>query len=138
MSLTAQCALHPTLTPKPALWDYPSRCKILGQVPGIGLREIELFKPEIDQRFRATNRLTRRPTNETASIITATVITGFFKSKESGDELYVFTIDGSVVCFGSINLEHHKLVSLFVSPEQSGKGIGQCMLEFLYTFRSER
>jgi len=53
------------------------------------------------------------------------------RNKESGDELYVFTIDGSVVCFGSINLEDHKLVSLFVSPEQSGKGIGQSMLEFL-------
>lgn len=57
----------------------------------------------------------------------------FLKNKESGDEQYVFTIDGSVVCFGSINLEHHKLVSLFVSPEQSGKGIGQSMLEFLFT-----
>jgi|SRR5690554_2754370 len=55
----------------------------------------------------------------------------FLKNKESGDEQYVFTIDGNVVCFGSINLERHTLVSLFVSPEQSGKGIGQRMLEFL-------
>lgn len=57
----------------------------------------------------------------------------FLKSKESGDEQYVFTIDGNVVCFGSINPERHKLVSLFVSPEQSGKGIGQSMLDFLVT-----
>ncbi len=55
----------------------------------------------------------------------------FLKSKESGDEQYVFTHEGSVVCFGSINLERRKLVALFVSPEQSGKGIGQSMLEFL-------
>lgn len=55
----------------------------------------------------------------------------FLKGKDSGDEQYVFSLDGSVVCFGSINLEHHKLVSLFVAPEQSGKGIGQSMLEFL-------
>lgn len=55
----------------------------------------------------------------------------FVKNKESGDEQYVFTVAGNVAGFGSINLEHHKLVSLFVSPEQSGKGIGQSMLEFL-------
>ena len=55
----------------------------------------------------------------------------FCKNSESGDEQYVFTISGKVVCFGSINLEQQTLVSLFVYPEQSGKGIGQSMLEFL-------
>ncbi|WP_373568204.1 GNAT family N-acetyltransferase [Marinimicrobium sp. ABcell2] len=55
----------------------------------------------------------------------------FLKSKESGDEQYVFTLEGKVVCFGSVNLGSHKLVSLFVSPEHSGKSIGQSMLEFL-------
>lgn len=61
----------------------------------------------------------------------------FLKNKENGDEQYVFTIDDSVVCFGSINLERHKLVSLFVSPDQSGGGIGQSMLEFLVTRAKE-
>lgn len=55
----------------------------------------------------------------------------FRKSKESGDEQYVIIIDGDVVCFGSINLERHTLVSLFVSPRHSGKGIGERMVKFL-------
>ncbi len=55
----------------------------------------------------------------------------FRKSKESGDEQYVLTMDGNVVCFGSINLESHTLVSLFVSPHHSGKGVGECMIKFL-------
>ncbi len=55
----------------------------------------------------------------------------FHENNKNGDDQYVFTINGKVVCFGSINLERHTLVSLFVSPEQSGKGIGKSMLEFL-------
>lgn len=55
----------------------------------------------------------------------------FRKSKDSGDQQYVLVGDGNVVCFGSINLERHTLVSLFVSPQHSGKGIGERMIKFL-------
>ncbi len=55
----------------------------------------------------------------------------FHKNKEGGDDQYVYVVHGEIVCFGSLNLEKHTLVSLFVSPEQSGKSIGQIMLDFL-------
>ncbi len=55
----------------------------------------------------------------------------FKLGKEKGDEQYVFTKDGRIICFGCINLSSEKLVSLFVHPEFSGQNIGQMMLEYV-------
>ena len=55
----------------------------------------------------------------------------FKLAEERGDDQYVFTRDGRIVCFGSINLLSGKLVSLFVHPEFSGQDIGRLMLEYL-------
>ena len=88
----------------------------------------------MDKVFRASARTfcSRSYNNQVIESWTGTPSPDrFHKNNESGDEQYVFTIADKVVCFGSINLKRHTLVSLFVSPEQSGKGIGQSMLEFL-------
>lgn len=37
-----------------------------------------------------------------------------------------------MICFGSLNIEKQLLVSLFVSPEYAGKGVGQEMIEYLF------
>lgn len=55
----------------------------------------------------------------------------FVKSANDGNHQYVLLIDDVVVCFGSINLEKQLLVSLFVSPDYAGQGLGQRMIEFL-------
>ncbi|MDP5188907.1 GNAT family N-acetyltransferase [Rheinheimera baltica] len=55
----------------------------------------------------------------------------FVKGAKEGNNQYVLLKDDVVVCFGSINLEKKLLVSLFVSPEFVGQGVGQIMIEFL-------
>ena len=55
----------------------------------------------------------------------------FKLGKEKGDEQYVFTKDGRIICFGCINLASEKLVSLFVESEFSGQNVGEMMLEYL-------
>ena len=55
----------------------------------------------------------------------------FKLGKEKGDEQYVFTKDGRIICFGCINLSSEKLVSLFVHPEFSGQNVGEMMLEYV-------
>lgn len=56
----------------------------------------------------------------------------FVKGANDGDQQYVLLVDHVVVCFGSINLERKLIVSLFVSPEFVGQGLGQRMLNFLF------
>lgn len=55
----------------------------------------------------------------------------FVHSAEEGSEQYVTLLGGKVVCFGELNIEKQLLLSLFVSPEHAGKGVGQEMIEFL-------
>jgi GNAT superfamily N-acetyltransferase len=55
----------------------------------------------------------------------------FKLGKEKGDEQYVFTREGRIICFGCINLSSEKLVSLFVHPEFSGRNIGRMMLKYV-------
>jgi len=50
----------------------------------------------------------------------------FARGADDGNQQYVLLMEGNVVCFGSL------LVSLFVSPEYAGQGLGQQMIEFLF------
>jgi len=56
----------------------------------------------------------------------------FIKGANDGNQQYVLLVDEVVVCFGSINIERKLLVSLFVSPEFVGQGLGQIMINFLF------
>jgi len=42
-------------------------------------------------------------------------------------------LKNKIICFGELNIEKQLLLSLFVMPEYAGKGIGQEMIEFLFT-----
>jgi N-acetylglutamate synthase-like GNAT family acetyltransferase len=55
----------------------------------------------------------------------------FKLGKENGDEQYVYTKDGRIICFGCINLSSEKIVSLFVHPAFSGQHVGEMMLEYV-------
>lgn len=55
----------------------------------------------------------------------------FHIGSQNGDEQYVLTAKGAIICFSCINLQRQSLVSLFVLPEYSGQGVGQRMVEFV-------
>lgn len=55
----------------------------------------------------------------------------FSIGRKNGDEHYVLTVGGAIICFSSINLQRQALVSLFVLPEYSGQGVGQRMIGFM-------
>ena len=57
----------------------------------------------------------------------------FELSANDGCTQYVKILKGIIVCFGELNIEKQLLLSLFVSPDFAGKGIGQEMIEFLFT-----
>ncbi|PKI16031.1 GNAT family N-acetyltransferase [Colwellia sp. 12G3] len=56
----------------------------------------------------------------------------FVQSANNGCVQYVKVLENRVVCFGELNIEKQLLLSLFVSPDCVGKGIGQKMIEFLF------
>ena len=57
----------------------------------------------------------------------------FILSANAGCTQYVKILKGEISCFGELNIEKQLLLSLFVSPDHAGKGIGQEMIEFLFT-----
>jgi len=61
----------------------------------------------------------------------------FVESAKDGCVQYVKLLEDRIVCFGELNIEKQLLLSLFVSPDCAGKGIGQQMIEFLFKKASE-
>ncbi len=61
----------------------------------------------------------------------------FVKSAKDGCSQYVKIVADKVACFGELNIGKELLLSLFVSPEYAGKGIGQDMIEFLFAKASD-
>ena len=57
----------------------------------------------------------------------------FELSANDGCTQYVKILKGVIACFGELNIEKQLLLSLFDSPNYAGKGIGQEMIEFLFT-----
>jgi N-acetylglutamate synthase-like GNAT family acetyltransferase len=61
----------------------------------------------------------------------------FVHSANDGCTQYVKVLENKVTCFGELNIEKQLLLSLFVSPDYAGKGMGQEMIEFLFAKASE-
>ncbi|WP_019028277.1 GNAT family N-acetyltransferase [Colwellia piezophila] len=57
----------------------------------------------------------------------------FIRSVNDGCTLYVKVLEDKIACFGELNIERQLLLSLFVSPDYAGQGIGKEMIEFLFT-----
>ncbi len=56
----------------------------------------------------------------------------FELSSKDGCTQYVKILNGIIACFGELNIKKQLLLSLFVSPDYAGQGIGQEMIEFLF------
>jgi len=61
----------------------------------------------------------------------------FRVSANDGCTQFVKILDDKVACFGELNIEKQLLLSLFVSPDFAGQGIGKEMLGFLITKASD-
>jgi len=61
----------------------------------------------------------------------------FTVSANDGCIQFVKILDDKVACFGELNIEKQLLLSLFVSPDFAGQGIGKEMLGFLITKASD-
>ena len=61
----------------------------------------------------------------------------FVHSANDGCTQYVKVLKDKIACFGELNIEKQLLLSLFVSPEYAGQGIGKEMIEFLFTKASD-
>ena len=57
----------------------------------------------------------------------------FIESANKGNDQFVKICNGKVVCFAELNIKNLKLNSIFVLPTYVGKGIGQEMLNFLFS-----
>jgi len=57
----------------------------------------------------------------------------FVRSTDDDSNQYITILKNKIICFGELNIEKQLLLSLFVMPEYAGKGIGQEMIEFLFT-----
>jgi len=56
----------------------------------------------------------------------------FTHSAPEGCGQYVKVLKNKIVCFAELNIEKQLLLSLFVSPNHAGKGLGQEMLEYIF------
>lgn len=57
----------------------------------------------------------------------------FVHSANDGCTQYVKVLENKETCFSELNMEKQLLLSLFVSPDYAGKGVGQEMIEFIFT-----